>query len=99
GAHDLFGDGTIQLLPTPGHTPGHQSVILRLQNQCVVLVGDATYSVQKMRSRRLPGLVWNPDEMVSSWERLESHERDQGATLISSHDPADVRWAPEACYM
>jgi N-acyl homoserine lactone hydrolase len=98
GEHDLFGDGTVRLLPTPGHTAGHQSMILKLQESPVVLLGDATYSIEKMRARRLPGLVWNPDEMVASWELLEAQERDHGARLISSHDPTDVRWAPEECY-
>ena len=98
GAHDLFGDGTVRLMPTPGHTPGHQSLILSLPSGYVVLLGDATYSIQKMRARRLPGIVWHPDEMVASWECLEGHERDHGATLISSHDPTGVRWAPGACY-
>jgi N-acyl homoserine lactone hydrolase len=88
GERDLFGDGSIRLIPTPGHTPGHQSVVVRLPGRTVLLVGDAAYHPVKMRQRRLPGYLWNPDELVASWERIEAIERDHNAELLFSHYPS-----------
>jgi N-acyl homoserine lactone hydrolase len=101
GDYDLFDDGTILLLATPGHTPGHQSVVVRLNSGVFILIGDAHYVVEKMRDRLLPSVVWNPDAMVRSWDRIEDVERRTNAQLISTHDPefaTRVRLAPSAWY-
>lgn len=101
GEHDLFGDGRIVLVPTPGHTPGHQSVLLRLDGGNVILMADAHYLLEKMRARFLPSVVWSPDAMVASWYRLEEFERLHQATLIATHDldfETKVRLAPDAWY-
>jgi N-acyl homoserine lactone hydrolase len=86
GGEDLFGDGRLTIVPTPGHTPGHQALHARLDSGSFVLCGDASYLDVKMRQRRQPGVVWNPDELVTSWTRLEALERDEGATLLFTHD-------------
>jgi glyoxylase-like metal-dependent hydrolase (beta-lactamase superfamily II) len=86
GSHDLFGDGAVRILPTPGHTPGHQSLCVELPGGLHVLAADASYLEEKMRRRRLPGVVWNPDEMVRSWRTLEELERARAARLIFTHD-------------
>lgn len=86
GERDLYGDGSIVITPTPGHTPGHQSLVVRLQSGTYVLVGDAHWLPEKMRERRIPGIVWNSDAMVESWYRLEEIERKEEATLVFTHD-------------
>jgi glyoxylase-like metal-dependent hydrolase (beta-lactamase superfamily II) len=98
GALELFPGAT--LFPTPGHTPGHQSLKLSLQCGVVLLMADATYLIEKMRARLLPAVVWSPDAMVDSWERIEAIEQEESALLISSHDSdlERVRWAPVDCY-
>lgn len=101
GGHDLFGDGAVTILPTPGHTPGHQSLCVELPSGLHVLAADASYLDAGMRARRLPGVVWNPDAMVASWETLEALERQRGARLIFTHDldfRTTKRLAPEAWY-
>jgi N-acyl homoserine lactone hydrolase len=101
GDYDLFDDGRILLVATPGHTPGHQSVLVRLDGGTVILLGDAHYTVEKMRDRLLPSVVWSPDAMVASWNRIEELERRHGAELVSTHDPnfeTRVRLAPGAWY-
>lgn len=87
GERDAFGDGAIVLIPTPGHTPGHQSVLVRLENETVICVGDAAYHPAKMAERKLPGYLWNPDAIISSWERLERIQAATEATLLFSHYP------------
>jgi glyoxylase-like metal-dependent hydrolase (beta-lactamase superfamily II) len=87
GDRDVFGDGKLQIISTPGHTPGHQSIYVEFDGRKpLILMGDATYSLSKMRQRRLPAVVWSPDEMVKSWERLEEIERDTGAELRCTHE-------------
>jgi glyoxylase-like metal-dependent hydrolase (beta-lactamase superfamily II) len=75
GDHDLFGDGSIRIIATPGHTAGHQ-----------FLLADATYLLQKLRDRLLPAVVWSPDAMVASWQRIEELEREVGAELVCTHE-------------
>ena len=101
GEHDVFGDGRIVLFPTPGHTPGHQWILLRLDGGNIILIIDAHYLVEKMRQRLLTSVVWNPDAMVASWLRIEDLEERNDAELISTHDPefaTKVRLAPDAWY-
>jgi glyoxylase-like metal-dependent hydrolase (beta-lactamase superfamily II) len=101
GDYDIFGDGSMLILRTPGHTPGHQSLLVRLDGGPVLLMGDATYLLGKMRERLLPAVVWSPDAMVASWERIEDIERREGAELICTHDldfRERVKLAPDRWY-
>lgn len=101
GTYDIFGDGAVVLFPTPGHTPGHQSMLVRLPNTAVILIGDAAYLPEKMRARVLPPVVWQPDTMVASWDRIEEVQRATDAILLFSHDlefARTTRLAPGAWY-
>jgi N-acyl homoserine lactone hydrolase len=101
GEYDMFGDGSIVLIPTPGHTPGHQSMLVRLSEQPILLLSDVTYLMEKMRQRLLPAILWSPDDMVASWELVEDIERRLGARLICTHDVdfrETMRLAPEEWY-
>ncbi len=103
GEHDVFGDGRIVVFPTPGHCAGHQSMIVRLNSHTVILLADAAYLIEKMRARALPagGLLWSPDDMVASWEKIERLERELDAELIPTHDlrfREHLRLAPEQYY-
>jgi glyoxylase-like metal-dependent hydrolase (beta-lactamase superfamily II) len=102
GDHDVFGDGSVAVISTPGHTRGHQSLIVRLgSGRTVILLADAAYLLSKMRERALPAVVWNPDAMVASWERIEALEREHDALLLATHDldfRERVKMAPEAWY-
>jgi N-acyl homoserine lactone hydrolase len=101
GDHDVFGDGRVMILSTPGHTRGHQSLMVSLDEQVVILLADAAYLLAKMRARLLPGVLWSPDAMISSWDRLEELEREYDAILMTTHDldfRERVKLAPEAWY-
>ena len=74
-------------MSTPGHSRGHQSLLVKLDSgRTVFLLADATYLLAKMRERALPGVLWSPDAMVASWERIEALEREHDAMLIATHD-------------
>lgn len=95
GEHDLFGDGSVVLLPTHGHTPGHQSLRVRLPSGDVVLAADACYFCQTLRERRLPKNVHDRAEMLASLEKLAQLEAG-GARIFFGHDDAFWRGVPQA---
>jgi N-acyl homoserine lactone hydrolase len=95
GEHDVFGDGSVVCLPTHGHTPGHQSLRLRLDSGEVVLAADACYFCQTLRERRLPKNVHDRAEMLASLERLAALEAG-GARIFFGHDDAFWQSVPQA---
>lgn len=95
GEYDVFGDGSVTCLPTPGHTPGHQSLRLRLASGDLVLAADACYFCRTLRERRLPRYVDDRHEMLASLDRLETLER-RGARIVFGHDPIFWRTVPQA---
>lgn len=102
GDFDVFGDGSVIALSTPGHSRGHQSLMVHLESgRTVILLADAAYLIGKMRERAIPAVVWSPDAMVASWERLEALERKHDALLIATHELEfrdRIRLAPDAWY-
>lgn len=102
GEHDLFGDGKLVILPTPGHTAGHQSLRVDAGSDVrLCLTGDACYTQEHLERDVLPaaGAVWNAGEMRHSLGLLRRMRDREGAALIYGHDAAqlrELRAAPEA---
>ena len=69
---DLFDDGTIKIIKTPGHTPGHQSILLNINNKPIFIAGDACYSEENLKYFCLPGILWNPDKILESYELIKN---------------------------
>jgi glyoxylase-like metal-dependent hydrolase (beta-lactamase superfamily II) len=90
GEHDLFGDGRIVCLPTYGHTPGHQSLRVRLDGGDVVLTADACYLRRTLDHEHLPPGAFDRDAMRAAIRRLRALEAG-GARVIVGHDAA--AWA------
>ncbi|MET0305541.1 MAG: N-acyl homoserine lactonase family protein [Solirubrobacterales bacterium] len=90
GDHDLLGDGSIELLSTPGHTPGHQSV--RIGGD-LVLGADVAYFESSLDDHRFPAFADDHDVQRDSAERLRAL-RDAGARVIPGHDPDALRPGP-----
>lgn len=93
GDHDLLGDGSIQLLLTPGHTPGHQSVRV---GERLVLGGDVVHFASGLDDHRFP--IFGDDfvAQASSANRLRAL-RDAGAVVLPGHDPAVLSRVPWRC--
>jgi glyoxylase-like metal-dependent hydrolase (beta-lactamase superfamily II) len=82
GDYDLLGDGSIELLSTPGHTTGHQS--LRVGD--LVLGADVALFAGGLDDLRFPAFGADQDAQVKSAERLREL-RDAGLTIQPGHDP------------
>lgn len=99
GDYDVYGDGSIQTFRTPGHTMGHQSVILNLpKSGTFVLTGDACYMSENVNEMVGPGICWNAEEAIKSLKKLRYLKDQKGATLITGHDPAlwsQIKHAPD----
>jgi len=95
GEHDLFGDGSVVCLPTYGHTPGHQSLRVRLPSGDVVLAADACYFCRTLRERRLPQRVYDRQAMFDSLDRL-AHLEAGGARIFFGHDGDFWKRVPQA---
>ena len=93
GEHDLFGDGVVTCLPTPGHSPGHQSVRVRLADQEIVICADCAYFGRTLTGGALPPGSFDRAQHEASIERLASLGR-AGATLIPGHDAAAFATLP-----
>jgi len=87
GEHDLFGDGLVTCIPTPGHTPGHQSLRVRLVDREVVLAADCAYFTATLDGGPLPPIGHDRELHAASLERLRAL-RAGGATVIPGHDRA-----------
>jgi N-acyl homoserine lactone hydrolase len=95
GEHDLFGDGSVVCLPTSGHTPGHQSLKVRLASGEIVLAADSCYFCRTLRERRLPQNVADRAAMLASLDRLAALEK-SGARIFFGHDAEFWRSVPQA---
>ena len=90
GDHDLLGDGSIELLLTPGHTPGHQSV--RVAEQ-LVIGADVAHFAATLEDHRFPVFADDFDAQARSADRLRGL-RDAGARVLPGHDPDVLRPGP-----
>ena len=95
GEHDLFGDGRVICLPTYGHTPGHQSLRVRLDSGDVVLAADACYLRRTLEALHLPAIIHDRDAMLASLHRLRALQGG-GARLFYGHDPEFWTTVPQA---
>ena len=86
GEHDLFGDGTITLHPSFGHTPGHQSMRVRSEQGDHILVGDACYHGGVVETRAFPAYS-DHAAMNRSLDALLAM-RGPDTVMVFGHDPA-----------
>ncbi len=89
--YDLFGDGVIRMIFTPGHAPGHQSFLVTLpRTGPVLLTIDAAYTLDHWENKALPGLVVSSADAANSVAKLRRIASDTNAMIVTGHDP--VNW-------
>lgn len=87
GRYDVFGDGRVICLPTPGHTPGHQSLRLeRSADETVILGADAAHLQQGYDAELVASYNWEPETSVESIRKLKNIERTDDADVFFLHD-------------
>ena len=98
GDRDVFGDGTVKLVATPGHTPGHQSLLVQLpKTGWLLLSGDAVQLQDNWTHKRVPSMNFNRDQTLASLKRIASLLEERKAQLWINHDKpqsATLRYAP-----
>jgi glyoxylase-like metal-dependent hydrolase (beta-lactamase superfamily II) len=86
-ALDLFGDGSIVLLSTPGHSAGHISIILRLRDREALRAGDAIYTMATLREGKRPWRIPDARAFEHSVRAIEAYDREHPqALIIPGHD-------------
>lgn len=89
GDKDVFGDGSLTILSTPGHTPGHQSLLVKLpKTGAVVLSGDAVHFRSNWENRRVPSMNANKDQSLASMQKIADTLSKEKAQLWINHDKA-----------
>jgi N-acyl homoserine lactone hydrolase len=99
GDRDVFGDGSLVILSTPGHTPGHQSLQVKLPKTGELLLsGDAVHFKSNWDNRRVPALNFSKEATVFSMEKIDAILQRDHAQLWINHDKAQrdtLKLAPE----
>ena len=85
--HDVFGDGTVVIKSSPGHTPGHQSLFLKLPNTGnVLLSGDLYHYPEEITYKKVPNFDTDREQTAKSCEKIEDFVKANHAQLWIQHD-------------
>lgn len=89
--HDVFGDGSVVIFQTPGHTPGHSSLQLTLpETGPVLLTGDLYHRTESRALGRVPRFNTSEENTLASMAAFEARATDLGAKVVIQHEPADI---------
>jgi len=99
GDRDVFGDGSVTILSTPGHTPGHQSLLVKLPHTgAVVLSGDAVHFKSNWDNRGVPAPNFSKEQTLASMQKISDTLAKEKAQLWINHDKAQrdgLKMSPE----
>ena len=94
---DLFGDGSVRLVSTPGHSAGHLSVVLRLREREALLCGDAAYTLDAIENDAVPYVVEDEHRYRRSLREIQLYlEQTPDALVVPGHEMAVMRRLPTA---
>ena len=97
GDYDVFGDGSVVILSTPGHTPGHQSLLVKLpKTGAVLLTGDAAHFRDNFDNRRSPVQNFNKEQTIQSMDKIASVAAANRARIVINHDQQQTVTLPKA---
>ena len=95
GDRDVFGDGTVIVLNTPGHTPGHHSLLVKLKKMGNVLItGDLSHFRENYDGNGVPTFNTDRGATLASLDRFKKIAANLKATVIIQHDARDVGKLP-----
>lgn len=91
GDHDVFGDGSVVIKSTPGHTIGHQSLYLDLGLERPILLTGDLYHFQENRQNKVsPSFNYNFPQTRESMDAFEAFAKEKNAEVIIQHSPIDL---------
>ncbi|MEM9622427.1 MAG: N-acyl homoserine lactonase family protein [Pseudomonadota bacterium] len=97
GDFDVFGDGSVQILSAPGHTPGHQVLLVNLENRGPVLLSGDLYHFKESRElRRVPTFNADKAQSLESIDKIETVLSATRASLWIQHNLAQARTLKQA---
>jgi len=92
---DVFGDGTVVMLNTPGHTPGHHVLLVKLKDMGpVILSGDMAHFRENYDLEGVPNFNTDRSQTIASIERVKQIAKNLNATVIIQHDARDIDKLP-----
>ena len=92
---DVFGDGSVIVLRTPGHTPGHSSLLVKLKNTGpVLLTGDLVHFRENYETNGVPIFNFDRAQSIASIERMKQIAANLKATVVIQHDMRDIGTLP-----
>lgn len=95
GDHDVFGDGSVTMINTPGHTPGSHSLLVRLpETGAVLLSGDTVHFNEQVTNNNVPPFNTDRAQSLASMDRLYGIVNNIPATLIIQHEPEHIKLLP-----
>jgi glyoxylase-like metal-dependent hydrolase (beta-lactamase superfamily II) len=98
GDHDLFGDGSVMLIATHGHSPGHQNLLVKLpKTGAIMFTGDSVHTKANWDSGRVPERNFNVPQSLKALERMRDVLKEAKAELWIGHEPSEVpqrKYAP-----
>jgi glyoxylase-like metal-dependent hydrolase (beta-lactamase superfamily II) len=91
GTTDVFGDGSVMLVPTPGHTPGSQSLLVHLRKSgFIILSGDVVHLAANLHNNVVPTLNTDKAASIASMEKVRTMMGTYHAQLFINHDKAQT---------
>lgn len=96
GDLDVFGDGSVTMINTPGHTPGHHSLVVSLpKSGTIMLTGDLFHFEEQIANRGVPQFNTDRADTLASFERFNQMADNLDATIVIQHDPRHLTRLPE----
>ncbi|AGC48716.1 beta-lactamase [Myxococcus stipitatus DSM 14675] len=93
--HDVFGDGSVRILKTPGHTPGHQVLLVRLpKTGNVMLSGDLFHTRENFEKGLMPSFNFNRADTLASIDRVYKMLKNTNGQIIIQHDAKEMAKLP-----
>ena len=102
-SHDLFGDGSVRLLPTPGHTPGHSCALVEMGGYQLLVTGNCLYTLRHLATAQVQAFRLSDEtgnQQVDSIRRIAGLRKLlPGLHLLVGHDHTDYQWQHLAPYL
>ena len=97
GDHDVFGDGSVLIKAAPGHTPGHQVLVVRLPKRGpVILSGDMVHLLYSWNNRVVPSFNFDIPQSGRTIDEIKAYAQKTGAQLWINHDMEQHAGIPKA---